>query len=79
MCGIAGIINKNGAPVDRGLLERMTERARHRGPDGSGYYLSTNLGFGHRRLAIIAAKESCQCWNPDIGPSRLWRLTAILV
>ncbi len=57
MCGIAGIINKNGAPVDRGLLERMTERARHRGPDGSGYYLSANLGFGHRRLAIIDLSE----------------------
>ena len=57
MCGIAGIINKNGAPVDRGLLERMTERARHRGPDGSGYYLSGNVGFGHRRLAIIDLSE----------------------
>ena len=53
MCGIAGIINKNGAPVDPGLLQRMTERARHRGPDGVGYHLSENVGLGHRRLAII--------------------------
>jgi asparagine synthase (glutamine-hydrolysing) len=53
MCGIAGIINKNGEPVDRGQLERMTERAWHRGPDGVGYHLSGNLGLGHRRLAII--------------------------
>jgi asparagine synthase (glutamine-hydrolysing) len=53
MCGIAGIINKSGAPVDRGILERMTERARHRGPDGVGYEVSGNVGLGHRRLAII--------------------------
>jgi asparagine synthase (glutamine-hydrolysing) len=53
MCGIAGIINKNGAPVDRGLLQRMTERAKHRGPDGVGYHLLENVGLGHRRLAII--------------------------
>jgi asparagine synthase (glutamine-hydrolysing) len=53
MCGIAGIINKNGAPVDRGLLQRMTERAKHRGPDGVGYHFSGNVGLGHRRLAII--------------------------
>ena len=53
MCGIAGIINKNGAPVDRGLLQQMTELARHRGPDGVGYHLSANVGLGHRRLAII--------------------------
>jgi asparagine synthase (glutamine-hydrolysing) len=53
MCGIAGIINKNGAPIDRGLLERMTERVHHRGPDGFGYDVSGNVGLGHRRLAII--------------------------
>ena len=53
MCGIAGIINKNGAPVDRELLQRMTERARHRGPDGVGYHFAGNVGLGHRRLAII--------------------------
>jgi asparagine synthase (glutamine-hydrolysing) len=53
MCGIAGIINKNGAPVERELLERMTERVRHRGPDGFGYHVAGNVGFGHRRLAII--------------------------
>jgi asparagine synthase (glutamine-hydrolysing) len=53
MCGIAGIINKNGAPVDRGLLQQMTELGRHRGPDGVGYHLSANVGLGHRRLAII--------------------------
>jgi asparagine synthase (glutamine-hydrolysing) len=53
MYGIAGIINKNGAPVDRGVLQQMTERARHRGPDGVGYHLAGNVGLGHRRLAII--------------------------
>ncbi len=31
----------------------MTDRLRHRGPDGSGYFYAPWLAFGHRRLAII--------------------------
>ena len=33
MSGIAGIANFDGAPVDRGLLTRLTESMRFRGPD----------------------------------------------
>jgi len=36
MCGIAGIVNFNVAPVDRADLERMNETLAHRGPDDSG-------------------------------------------
>lgn len=52
MCGIAGIVNFDGAPVDRETVERMTSTLAHRGPDGSGVWVRGNLGFGHRRLAI---------------------------
>ncbi len=31
----------------------MTDRLRHRGPDGGGYFHAPWLAFGHRRLAII--------------------------
>ena len=31
----------------------MTDSLIHRGPDGEGYWLEDNVGFGHRRLAII--------------------------
>ncbi len=56
MCGIAGTFAFNSRqPVDKALLERMTDSIVHRGPDGVGYYYSHNrsLGFGHRRLSII--------------------------
>lgn len=56
MCGIAGIFSfKSREPVNRGLVERMTTSLSHRGPDGEGFFFSSDqtLGFGHRRLAII--------------------------
>ena len=33
MSGITGILNLDGAPVDPGLLTRMTEFMTFRGPD----------------------------------------------
>jgi len=53
MCGICGAFSFSGAPVDRALIEAMTCAIRHRGPDGSGSYLSGPVGLGHRRLSII--------------------------
>ncbi|MES2150752.1 MAG: asparagine synthase (glutamine-hydrolyzing) [Pseudomonadota bacterium] len=58
MCGISGIINKNGAPVSRDELLAMNDLASHRGPDGGGLFLLDNLGFGHRRLAILDLSSS---------------------
>ena len=53
MCGITGIVLPAGAEVEEGLLARMTETLRHRGPDASGLLVDRNVGLGHRRLAII--------------------------
>ena len=53
MCGICGIYNIKNAPVDKGTLTSMTDIMKHRGPDGSGFYISGNIGMGHRRLSII--------------------------
>ncbi len=53
MCGIVGVCDLKGDPVPVGLLQRMTDRIRHRGPDGEGHYTDGPVGFGHRRLAII--------------------------
>jgi asparagine synthase (glutamine-hydrolysing) len=60
MCGIAGIVRSDGAPVDRELLERMNEAIRHRGPDDDGFYLSDGVGLAMRRLAIIDLKSGHQ-------------------
>lgn len=39
MCGIAGIVNLDGSPVDIGILYNMGKSIRHRGPDDEGYLL----------------------------------------
>ena len=53
MCGIVGIINKNGSSVDLSLLARMADKISHRGPDEEGHFLEGPIGFYHKRLAII--------------------------
>ena len=53
VCGIAGIVRSDGAPVDRELVTRMNDAIRHRGPDDDGFYFSDGVGLGMRRLSII--------------------------
>jgi asparagine synthase (glutamine-hydrolysing) len=54
MCGICGQYNfKNNEPINREVIERMTNTMVHRGPDDEGFYISGPLGFGFRRLSII--------------------------
>lgn len=53
MCGICGIFDQSGNPIDPGLLERMGKVIRHRGPDGDGRFIDKEIGLGHRRLSII--------------------------
>jgi len=42
MCGIAGVYRRDGAPVDRDTLVRMTRTLVHRGPDEEGYYCNAD-------------------------------------
>ncbi len=53
MCGIAGIVDLSGAPVDDDALRRMGEVIAHRGPDGAGEWSQGPVGLANRRLAII--------------------------
>jgi asparagine synthase (glutamine-hydrolysing) len=50
MCGIAGVVGEQVAPE---LLRRMADAMVRRGPDGEGYWTADDVGFAHRRLAII--------------------------
>jgi asparagine synthase (glutamine-hydrolysing) len=60
MCGIAGIVRADRAPIDRDLVARMAEAIRHRGPDEGGFYFSDGVGLAIRRLAIIDLKTGQQ-------------------
>jgi len=69
MCGLAGIFNFRGRPIDPVVLESMSRCLAHRGPDDHGLILldtapdearpdpakatGCNLGLASRRLAIL--------------------------
>ena len=60
MCGIAGYVNFDGSPVSYNNLKKMTDAIFHRGPDGEGHWYESNVGLGHRRLAIIDLSNRAQ-------------------
>ena len=55
MCGIVGLITRDGTRVDLDELAAMRDTMHHRGPDDAGLWASADgqVGLGHRRLAII--------------------------
>ena len=53
MCGFVGIFNLKGELVDSKLINSMASEISHRGIDDEGFYIKNNLGFGHKRLAIL--------------------------
>src|SRR6476620_5032869 len=53
MCGIAGILNLDGAPVAAEHSERMCSTIGDRGPDERGLLVRGEIGLGMRRLSII--------------------------
>jgi asparagine synthase (glutamine-hydrolysing) len=53
MCGIAGILKKDGSNVSRDVLIAMRETMIHRGPDDAGIWIDGPIGLAHRRLSIL--------------------------
>jgi asparagine synthase (glutamine-hydrolysing) len=53
MCGIAGVYQSSGEPIDAETVHEMTEILSHRGPDDAGIFIDGNVGLGMRRLSII--------------------------
>ncbi len=58
MCGIAGFYHPRQHYLDKEsyyktILNNMTKRLYHRGPDEQGIYLNNHIGLAHARLSII--------------------------
>lgn len=53
MCGICGVFDRSGKPVNPAAVRRMATALAHRGPDGEGFAFEGEIAFGHRRLSII--------------------------
>jgi len=78
MCGIAGIVSKNGALSPPDLLASATAMAnvmRHRGPNDSGAWLDPGgrAALSHRRLSIIDISSAGH--QPMLSPDALQVLT----
>jgi asparagine synthase (glutamine-hydrolysing) len=59
MCGIAGILDLAGRPLDRALLLSMLRRIAHRGPDGGGWMEDdgATIREGFRDSAVAASSR----------------------
>jgi len=67
MCGIAGVMKRDGSAPDLSVLDGLEAALRHRGPDGEGRYLSGGLGMVQTRLAIIDLKTGDQPLHEPTG------------
>ena len=68
MCGIVGRFDREAASgLDAGLLRRMRETLRHRGPDDSGEFIDGAIALGVRRLSVIDVQNGHQPITTDDG------------
>jgi asparagine synthase (glutamine-hydrolysing) len=58
MSGIVGVVNFDGAPVDRHLLGQMAGFMAFRGPDAEEIWIDGNVGFGHTLLRTTDESEN---------------------
>ena len=60
MCGIVGIFSSREEYLNEKVLDDLSAKLTHRGPDANGIWIDLNNGIGmaHRRLSIIDVSES---------------------
>jgi asparagine synthase (glutamine-hydrolysing) len=68
--GIVGIYDRNGAPVDRGLLQALAHFLSQRGPDGRDTWSHGAIGLGHTTLRTT--RESQIERQPASLDGQLW-------
>ncbi len=79
MCGILGKISLNeNLTINKSYFLKSLSLLNHRGPDDEGYFINSNIAFGHKRLSIIdlskggvqpmfsSDKSSVICYNGEI-------------
>jgi len=78
MCGLAGVVIGRGTSRDgwdpTEVLERMSARLAHRGPDDAGLAWDGRCGLAHRRLSVIdlstAGRQPMQ--SPSGATTLVW-------
>ena len=72
MCGICGELRLDGQPPQAEILSRMNAKLERRGPDDAGLHITGPMGFGHRRLSVIALFLGI--WSLGFGHWGFWDL-----
>ena len=70
MSGFVGILNLDGAPVDRVLLEGLTRFLAFRGPDAQQVWCQGPVGLGHALLQVASGAVVER--QPAALDDRLW-------
>ena len=83
MCGIAGMMMREGLKPSTNQLEIMSSALEHRGPDAEGEILLDNVGLAHRRLSIIDLETGGQpmCDNEEnylIGNAEIYNYRELI-
>src|SRR6516165_9557719 len=58
MSGIVGILHLDQSPVDRNMLQALTDFLTFRGPDAQQIWVNGPVGFGHTLLKTAAESET---------------------
>ncbi len=70
MSGIVALLNRDGAPIDRGLLDSLTTYMRFRGPDRTGTWSDGPVGLGHTLL--VTTDEMAHEQQPSTFDEVVW-------
>ena len=73
MSGIAGIVNLDGAPVSRALLNGMAAMLEYRGPDRTGVWSDGAVGLVH---TLFATTEEAERERQPMSLEGRFRITA---
>jgi asparagine synthase (glutamine-hydrolysing) len=71
LSGFVGIVNSNGAPIDRRLLDRLTSGMSYCGPDHQGVWCDEWVGLGHALLGTEPTPSDDQ-HQPYALDGRAW-------
>jgi asparagine synthase (glutamine-hydrolysing) len=70
LSGIVGIYHRNGAPMERALLQSLVDFLAYRGPDSRECWSDGSIGLGHAML--LTTRESLGERQPANLDGRFW-------
>lgn len=70
MCGITGFLDPNLLTAPEAIVDAMSDRLSHRGPDDQGSWIDSEVGIalGHTRLSILDLSDAGH--QPMVSASR---------